>query len=206
MKLRNSLDIFLFAAFSFITNLTIAHEGHLPNDKIKPIMSESILNLKSEWTTQAGQPASIKDFGGKPFIVAMIYTSCDQACPLIIEDLRKIENALSKKTSVRIPFLLFSFDTLKDTPIKLKAFAQSRKLDLHHWTLFNGNKNAVRELAAVLGIRYKKNANGDFDHSNVITLIDAEGLVVEQQIGLNQDPQPLADKALRLNSVIRNAL
>ncbi len=206
MKLRSRLDIFLFAAFCFTTKLTIAHEGHSSNDKIKPILSESIFNLKSKWTSQSGQLASIEDFGGKPFIVAMIYTSCDQACPLIIEDLRKIENALSKKTSARIPFLLFSFDTLKDTSIKLKAFAQSRKLDLHHWTLFNGNKNAVRELAAVLGIRYKKNANGDFDHSNVITLIDAEGLISTQQIGLNQDPQPLADKAIRLNSVIRNTL
>lgn len=201
MNLRNRLDIFLFVAFSFITNLTIAHEGHSPNDNLKPIMSESILNLKSEWTTQAGQPASIKDFGGKPFIVAMIYTSCDQACPLILEDLRKIEKGLSKKTSVRIPFLLFSFDTLKDTPLKLKAFALSRKLDLNHWTLLNGNTNAVRELAAVLGIRYKQNANGDFDHSNVITLIDAEGLIIEQQIGLHQEPQPLVDKALKLGGM-----
>ncbi len=197
MKLGNRLSLFLFAAFSSITEITIAHEGHPSNNKIKPMMSESIFNLKSEWTTQEGQLIAIKDFRGKPTIVAMIYTSCEQACPLIIEDLRKIENALSKK-SASIPFLLFSFDTIKDTPLKLKIFAQSRKLDLNHWTLFNGSKNAVRELAAVLGIRYKKNENGDFDHSNVITLIDAEGLIVEQQIGLNQEAKPFEDKAFKL--------
>lgn len=197
MKLGNRLSLFLFVALSFITEITIAHEGHPSNTKIKPMMSDSIFNLKSEWTNQEGQLIAIKDFLGKPTIVAMIYTSCEQACPLIIEDLRKIENALSKK-SVGIPFLLFSFDTIKDTPLKLKIFAQSRKLDLNHWTLFNGSKNAVRELAAVLGIRYKKNANGDFDHSNVITLIDAEGLIVEQQIGLNQEAKPLVDKAFKL--------
>lgn len=192
MNLRNRLDIFLFATFSLMTNLTFAHQT---------IMSESIYNLKSEWTTQANHLIAIKHFRGKPCIVAMIYTSCDQACPLIIEDLRKIENALSKKTSTRIPFLLFSFDTLKDTPLKLKAFAQSRKLDLNHWTFFNGNKNSVRELAAVLGIRYKQSPNGDFDHSNVITLIDAEGLIIKQQIGLNQEPQPIVDKALKLGGM-----
>jgi protein SCO1/2 len=40
----------------------------------------------------------------------------------------------------------------------------------------------------VLGIRYKRDARGDFDHSNVISVLDREGVIRHQQLGLGQDP------------------
>jgi protein SCO1/2 len=43
------------------------------------------------------------------------------------------------------------------------------------------------EMAALLGIRYKKLPDGEFAHSNVITLLNPEGEIVHQQIGLGQE-------------------
>lgn len=170
-----------------------AHEGH--HDKTEKrstaLPTESIYNLSSKWTNQDGKTISLKDLKGKNVVLAMAYTSCEHACPLLIEDMRKIESKLPADKKDHFLFAMFSFDSDRDTPAKLKAYAQKRKLDLSHWELFHGDPKAVRELAGGLGIQYSKEDNGDFDHSNVISLVDSDGVVRYQQTGLNQDPTAL---------------
>jgi protein SCO1/2 len=149
---------------------------------------ESIYNLSSAWQDQDGhalQPASLK---GEPVVLAMAYTSCQASCPLIVEDMRKIERALPGKTQVR--FVLASFDSKRDTPARLKTFASAHKLDKRKWTLLHGDDSAVRDLAAVLGVRYRKDADGEFAHSNLVSLLDAEGVIKFQQGGVQQKPEP----------------
>ena len=62
-----------------------------------------------------------------------------------------------------------------------------QKLGTAHWTLLRGGADDVRELAALLGINYQRDARGQFSHSNVITILNAEGEVAFQQPGLNKD-------------------
>jgi protein SCO1/2 len=184
MKLRHIL--FCFTFFSFLT--VRAHEGHHMNsDSETPkISGESIYNLKSMWTDQNGKSIKLSDLRGKKLILAMAYTSCQNACPIIVEDMKKIESKIggSKDTVLA----LFSFDTEKDTPKKLKEYAEKKRLS-DRWILLNGSKKSVRELAAVLGIKYTKLPSGDFDHSNIINLIDKEGIIRFQQVGLNKEPE-----------------
>ena len=49
-----------------------------------------------------------------------------------------------------------------DTPERLKAYAEDHGLDPAHWTLYHGDEKAVRELAAALGVRYRRDASGGF--------------------------------------------
>jgi protein SCO1/2 len=39
----------------------------------------------------------------------------------------------------------------------------------------------------LLGVKYRRDANGDFSHSNLITVLNAEGEVSHQRSGLNGD-------------------
>ena len=71
----------------------------------------------------------------------------------------------------------------------LKAYRAKEKLALARWTLLRGKEDDVRELAALLGINYQRDAKGQFSHSNVITVLNAEGEVAFQLTGLNKDPQ-----------------
>jgi len=41
---------------------------------------------------------------------------------------------------------------------------------------------------------YKRDANGDFAHSNLITVLNAEGEIVLQQPGLNLPPDEIVAK------------
>ena len=49
-----------------------------------------------------------------------------------------------------------------------------------NWTLLRGAPNDVLELAALLGVKFKKDLGGQFAHSNIITVLDANGEVVLQ--------------------------
>jgi len=158
--------------------------------------SESIFNLNSKWTNQDGTTLSLADLRGKKIVLVMAYTSCEHACPLLIEDMKKIESKIEKPDDWLFAF--FSFDSERDTPAKLKSYAEKRKLKLGRWELFNGDKKAVSELAAALGVRYEKDEDGDFDHSNIISLVDPDGVVRFQQTGLNQDPGEFLTKAKAL--------
>ena len=84
-------------------------------------------------------------------------------------------------------------------PAKLKAYADEHGLDRGSWTLFHGDDDAVRELAAALGVGYRPDGQGGFDHAAVISLIDEKGEIVVQQRGT----QASSDELLAaLNSLL----
>lgn len=188
--------IYLIFSFTLFLNLnnSLEAKSNLDIDK-----SLSIYNINSNWINQDGTKISFHDLSGKPIVLAMIYTSCTSACPVIISDIKKIEQAIQSKNKDLIRFVLISFDSTTDKAKQLMEFGKKHKLDLKHWTLLTGNKDGVRELATVLGIQYKQETDGSYLHSSVITLIDPLGIIRHQQNGLNQDPKPMVDV---LNKII----
>lgn len=80
-------------------------------------------------------------------------------------------------------FAFFSFDPAADTPERLKLYAEGHGLDLSRWTLLRADEDAVRELAAALGVGYRADGQGGFDHDAVISLLDEKGDIVFQQRG-----------------------
>lgn len=190
----------LILLFFISPTLAFAHQHqhmNMKTEKAQP-SGESIYQLKSRWQNQNGQEVELKSLAGKPAILAMAYTSCQASCPFLVEDMKKIEADLDAKGAGPIQFAFFSFDPKRDTPEKLKSYAKLRHLNTEHWSLFHGGANSVRELAAVLGLRYKQDENGDFDHSNVIFLLDKDGVVRSQQLGLKGDAHDFEQKALEL--------
>src|SRR5262249_9419322 len=133
-------------------------------------------------------PARLRSLRGRPVALAMVYTSCTTACPLIVAKLKLIEESLSPEARGRVWFAVVSFDSERDRPEALKRFATARELDPSRWRLYHGDPAAVRELAMMLGIRYKRGTRGDYDHSNVITILDREGVIRHQEVGLGQTP------------------
>lgn len=103
--------------------------------------------------------------------------------------MKRIEQALPANLKGKVQFALFSFDPKNDTPDALKAYAKLHGLDLSVWTLLTSNKDAVRQLAAVLGIRYKQDVKGEYSHSNVVTVLNSAGEILYQQVGLRADPK-----------------
>ena len=152
---------------------------------------KSLYLLDSMWTSDVGRKVTLSILRGRPQVVTMFFSNCEYACPILVNDMRKLEAALPKDVLAKVDLLLVSFDTKRDTPEALAAFRKKEKLPVASWTLLRGEADDVRELAALLGINYAQDARGQFAHSNVITLLNAEGEIAFQQNGLNQNPAAL---------------
>jgi protein SCO1/2 len=152
---------------------------------------KSIYLLDSVWTSDENRKVKLGGLRGKPQIVAMFFASCQFTCPLTVNDMKHIEAALPENVRTNVGFTLISFDSTRDTPVALKTYRASHELSAKSWTLLRGASDDVRELAALLGVIYKQDANGDFAHSNLITVLNAEGEIVFQKPGVNVDPQEI---------------
>jgi len=159
-----------------------------------PLPPESVLQQEGAFTDQSGKLFHLADRRGHVQIVSMFYSSCTYTCPLMIDSALGIEHALTPAQRDALRILLVSFDPQRDTPVVLQALATKRHLDAQRWTLARADDGSVRKLAALLGVRYRKLANGDFNHTSGLILLDADGRIVAKtdQIGPLPDPKFLA--------------
>lgn len=154
-----------------------------------PLPGESIYQLRLQLTDQDGRHVTLDALRGRPALVTMFYSSCNGVCPLLAFTLRRMVTALPEAQRSGLGVLMVSFDPERDTQQALKAFAQLHQIDEPHWLLARASESEVRELAAVLGIRYREVQAGIYSHSAVITLLDREGVIRARTTALNElDP------------------
>jgi protein SCO1/2 len=158
----------------------------LPADK--PLSGASLFHVESPWTTQDGREIRLASLSGSPLVLAMVYTHCEQACPRIVSDMKAIEKMLTPEERAKTRFVLASIDPERDTVQRLSAFAKQASLEAPRWVLVRAEDGAVRELTAVLGVKYRPEPPKDFAHSNLITVVDGEGVILHQQEGLGASP------------------
>lgn len=156
--------------------------------------SASLFHSTARWQSQTSAELSLASLAGEPLVVAMVYTSCRASCPVMMADLKRIEAALDRDERARTRLVVVSFDSRGDTPETLRAFAEEARVDQARWTFLRGEESAVRELAALLDVRFAPLPQGGFDHSNVITLLDANGVIAYRQVGLNQPVEALVER------------
>lgn len=143
------------------------------------LSDRSVYQLESRWTTDAGRSIKLAELAGQYQIVAFIFTHCAAACPLLVKSLQVQARSMPRRAQERARFLLVSMDPQRDTAPVLQRYRKEMALD-QRWTLLRASDGDVRELAAVLGFNYERTADGQFAHSNQITLLDPGGEIVLQ--------------------------
>ncbi|MDP2454282.1 MULTISPECIES: SCO family protein [unclassified Kaistella] len=143
----------------------------------------SIFVLDSKWQNQDGKELQLKELKGKNLVVVMIFTSCTTACPILVADMQKIESKIDPKKLKETTMVLVSIDPENDTPEVLKAYAQQRNIYGEPWLFLRSDKESVRELANVLAVKYKKISPIVFSHSNIISVFNKNGEMVNQVEG-----------------------
>ena len=162
--------------------------------KATPLPKDSIYQLSAPMTDQHGRKFNWRARRGTPQVVTMFYTSCQYICPLIVDSGKAIEKNLAPAERTRIGLLLISMDPKRDTPAALMSVVTKRKLDPVRWTLASPAPGDVRSIAGVLGIRYRELADGEFNHTSALVLLDANGRILArtEQIGSRPDPEFVA--------------
>ena len=160
----------------------------------RPLPSDSVYQLALPLTDQAGRTADWRNLRGKPRVVSMFYTSCQYICPLIVDSGKAVERQLTPAQQKKLGVVLISMDPARDDPAALKKVAEQRKLDTTRWTLASPPAGEVRAVAGVLGIRYRLLADGEFNHSSALILVDANGRILArtEKIGSKPDPEFVA--------------
>lgn len=148
------------------------------------LSSRSLYQLEASWTDDRGQPVRLAELRGQPVVLAMFFASCTYACPLLVADAQRLRDALPAETRARVRFVFVSFDPDRDTPAALHAYRERLQLDAPAWTFLQGPAENVQELAMLLGVQYRRDANGQYSHSNLLTVLNARGEVVHQRAGL----------------------
>ncbi|MBK8170868.1 MAG: SCO family protein [Sandaracinaceae bacterium] len=172
------------------------HQATLP--VATPLPDVSIYQLESRWTDQSNQSFTLASLRGKPTVVLMFYGSCTTVCPLLISDLLRLDALLDARVRAQTQYLLVSFDPATDTPVRLAELARTRQLDTNRFRLVTGSEADIRAFANTLGVQYRRTSDGQYAHSMVLSLLDANGVLHTQVEGTGQPLDPMATALAQL--------
>jgi protein SCO1/2 len=140
-------------------------------------------------TSQDGAPVSLALLRGKVVAVTFIYTGCPDICPLLTQKMVDVQDGLGAAFGAKIAFVSISLDPEHDTPEVLKDYAQFWGAKPEGWSFLTGSLEAVRDVTRRYGVFFVKKEDGSVEHSQLTTLVDADGQMRVQYLGARFDPE-----------------
>ncbi len=122
---------------------------------------------------QDGRAVNGASLDGKVAVASFFFTSCPLVCPRIVENLRPVQAAHGADANVVM--LSFSVDPQTDDVVRLRRFADTRKID-GRWRLLTGDKKAIYALARTSFFAEStapgRRTEDDFLHTELVFLVD----------------------------------
>ncbi len=145
----------------------------------------SVYHLQVSVEDQFGEISGLDRYRGHPVLITMFYASCPHVCPMLISTIKLTESKLSAEERADLRVLAISIDPERDTPEKLRETLERRSVDSSRWSMVRSQPGDLRTIAGVFGVRYKQLADGEFNHTTRIILLDQEGTQVTstEQLG-----------------------
>lgn len=136
MKMKNEILLLLI----FILAFFIGCSSKLPFEM-------DLSNLHFKMVNQDSSGVNFPDYlKGKISIIGLIYTNCPDVCPLITNNMQRIQRSLIKQGMDDINFVSVSFDPERDKPSVLKEFAELREIKTIHWQFLTGKQSDIDSL------------------------------------------------------------
>lgn len=144
------------------------------------------------FTNQNGKTITNKDYQGKVFVVEFFFTNCPTICPKMNENMVTIQNTYAKNTNFGI--VSFSIDPNRDSPEKLKKYAQEKGAVMENWHFLTGELEAIYKLSNQgfkLYAGENEEAEGGFEHSGLFALIDKKGFIRSRIVKNGDNSNPI---------------
>jgi protein SCO1/2 len=181
---------------TFLASLLLAAAGSLAAAPAKTpaLPADSVYQLPLNLTDQHGKSWDWSRKRGQPQLVSMFYSSCQYICPLIVESGKAVQRTLTPAQRAKLGVMLISMDPARDTPSRLAQVVRERRIEDARWSLASPAADAVRSVAGVLDVRYRQLSDGEFNHTSVLILLDADGRILArtEKIGSDIDPAFIA--------------
>ena len=155
-----------------------ALNAHLPIPPKKGEIGRRETNIAAPsftLTDQSGKSFSFAPASGSIVLVTFVYTTCPDVCPLFSAHFAAIQRALDDEKRSDYWLLSISTDPKRDTPAKLKSYAEAFKANLQRWRFLTGSAKDLAKVWKQFGVNVKDHGDGQIQHTNLTTLIDAKG-------------------------------
>ncbi len=115
-------------------------------------------------------------YARKVYVVEFFFTTCPSICPIMNENMTKVQYAFKDNTNIGIAS--FTINPEYDTPEILKEYANTYKISHPNWHLLTGKRTEIYDLANSgfnLYVGEAAEVEGGFEHSGFFALVDQEG-------------------------------
>lgn len=153
-----------------------------PNDVNYELVDSSIQHIKRfhkiksfEFLNQNGEKISEKDYEGFIYVADFFFTTCPSICPIMTNNMVKIQNYIKDKKKVKL--LSFSVTPDIDSVPVLKEYSIKKGVDDKYWNLLTGDKSKIYSLARKSFLVVKENVESDSHsmiHTENFVLVDRE--------------------------------
>ena len=142
-------------------------------------------------TKQDGKRLALKELRGKVLAITFIFASCTDTCPLLTAKMAGIQDRLGPTFGAQVFFLSITVDPERDTPAVLKQYAEAHRANTSGWAFLTGSSTEIRQVAQRYGVYYKKMPSGDVDHTFLTSLVDRNGILRVQYMGVRFNPDEM---------------
>jgi protein SCO1/2 len=153
-----------------------------PADVDPRLVDQRLRNQKENHTiadfkllNQNGQTITQEDYRDKIYVADFIFTRCPSICPLMTNNMAKVQEAY--RYDDRVKLLSLSVTPEIDSVPVLKEYAARNGVIDAKWNIVTGNKSHIYELARKSFFAVVEEGDGglqDFIHTEKLILVDKE--------------------------------
>lgn len=146
-----------------------------------------------------------EDLRGRIVLYNFTYSNCTTPCPQTSQVMRVVQDQLGQIDTGEIPVSLvtISFDPDRDTPERLRVYANQVGADSTKWRIATGDATRLKyALGGGFNLYYAPNGDGTFVFDSLFVLVDGWGII--RAFYKTANPSP--DRIVRdINLVVQEA-
>ncbi len=153
--------------------------------------------LDVEFSDEAGRPVTLRQYLGKPVILALVYYQCPSLCNLVLNGVVSAVKNLKLKSGVDYNVVAVSFDP-RETPemalAKKRTYLQELGSDAkgasEGWHFLTGDQENSKQLAKAVGFHFIYDSNtNQYVHPSAVMILTPGGRVSRYFYGVSYQPR-----------------
>ncbi|MDW5417841.1 SCO family protein [Iodobacter sp. CM08] len=196
------IKLFIISTLFAISNIAMACDDHAAHKAASAAIpsGNSLYQIDAPLMDQAGNPFKLANEQAKITIITMFYGDCNLSCPIVMENVKRTIETVPAAQRKNIRALLISLNPGVDTPKSLAGLAKVHQFDPAIYRLaISDNDSHTRQIAASLGIKYRRAANGEINHNTRFVLLNQQGVIIKTSDTLSITPDPEILAAIQAN-------
>lgn len=150
----------------------------------------SQIPLDLPFDDESGQSVTLRQYFGKPMILALVYYQCPSLCNLVLNGVLRSVKALQMTAGDDYEVVAVSFDP-RETPAMAAAKKQTYLQGSGAgWHFLTGQESSSRALADAVGFHYVYDPlTNQYAHGSAIMILTPTGAVARYFYGINYPPR-----------------